>query len=84
MHRPRNLEASPFYRLVRDHFDEFERVYAERFQPKYGYWRPVIRNVIEKYTSHKTNPNITLMEFIFSCILCVQRFADGEGRLTIE
>jgi len=49
MYRPRNPEASPFFRLVRDHFDAFERVYNERFQPKYGYWRPVIRTAIDKY-----------------------------------
>jgi len=24
----------------RGHFEEFARVYDERFQPKYGYWRP--------------------------------------------
>ena len=46
---PRKPEASPFFRLVRDHFDEFVRVYDERFQPKYGYWRPVIRTAIDKY-----------------------------------
>jgi hypothetical protein len=49
MCRPRNPEASPFLTLVRDHFDEFERVYAERFQPQYGFWRPVIRTAIDKY-----------------------------------
>jgi hypothetical protein len=47
--RPRNPEASPFYKLVRDHFDEFERVYDERFQPKYGYWRPSIRSAMDKF-----------------------------------
>jgi len=30
----RNPEALPFFALVRDPFGEFERVYAERFQPK--------------------------------------------------
>ncbi|HQG44512.1 MAG TPA: transposase [bacterium] len=49
MYRPRNPEASPFFALVRDHFDAFERVYDERFQPKYGYWRPIIRTAIDKY-----------------------------------
>jgi len=49
MYRPRNPEASPFFALVRDHFDAFERVYDERFQPKYGYWRPVIRSAIDKF-----------------------------------
>ena len=49
LYRPRNPEASPFYKLVRDHFDEFERVYDERFQPKYGYWRPAIRSAMDKF-----------------------------------
>ena len=49
MYRPRNHEASPFYAQVRDHFDVFEQVYAERFQPQYGFWRPVIRTAIEKF-----------------------------------
>ncbi len=35
--------------LVRDYFDEFERVYDERFQHKYGYLRPVIRTAIDKF-----------------------------------
>ena len=38
-----------FFRLVRDHFDAFERGYDERLQPKSGYWRPVIRTAIDKY-----------------------------------
>ena len=42
-YRPRNHET-PFFKLVRDHFDEFENVYFERYQAKYGYWRPVIRS----------------------------------------
>ena len=49
LYRPRNPKASPFFKLVRDHFDKFERVYEERFQRKYGYWRPVMRNAIDKY-----------------------------------
>jgi len=31
---------------VRDYFDEFERVYPERYQKVYGYWRPVVRSSI--------------------------------------
>jgi hypothetical protein len=37
MYRPRDPEASPFFALVRDHFDAFERIYPERFQPQYGF-----------------------------------------------
>jgi ribosomal protein S27E len=34
---------------VQEHFDEFERVYPERYQKTYGYWRPVIRSSIDKF-----------------------------------
>ena len=29
--------------------EQFERVYDERYQAKYGYWRPVIRRSVEAY-----------------------------------
>jgi hypothetical protein len=48
-YRPRDHEASPFFKIVRDRFDEFERVYPERYQERYGYWRPVIRSSIDKF-----------------------------------
>ena len=48
-YRPRDHEASPFFKIVRDHFDEFERVYPERYQQRYGYWRPVVRSSIDKF-----------------------------------
>jgi hypothetical protein len=48
-YRPRDHETSPFFKVVRDHFDEFERVYPEKFQTKYGYWRPIIRTSIDKF-----------------------------------
>ena len=44
IYRTRDPEASPFFALVRDYFDEFEQVYPEQFQKQYGYWRSVIRN----------------------------------------
>jgi ribosomal protein S27E len=48
-YRRRDHEASPFFKVVRDYFDEFERVYPERYQKAYGYWRPVIRSSIAKF-----------------------------------
>jgi hypothetical protein len=48
-YRPRDHEASPFFKIVREHFDEFERVYPQRYQNRYGYWRPVIRSTIDKF-----------------------------------
>jgi hypothetical protein len=48
-YRRRDHEASPFFKVVRDYFDEFERVYPERYQKAYGYWRPVVRSSIDKF-----------------------------------
>ena len=49
LYRPRRPRASPLYRLLEDHFAEFSTVYDERFAHRYGYWRPVIAEVVEKY-----------------------------------
>jgi hypothetical protein len=48
-YRRRDHEASPFFKVVRDYFDEFELVYPERYQKAYGYWRPVVRSSIDKF-----------------------------------
>ena len=48
-YRPRNPESSPFYQLVERHFDEFEQVYPERYGMRFGFWRPVIRDAIDKF-----------------------------------
>jgi hypothetical protein len=48
-YRPRDHEASPFFKIVRHQFDEFERVYPAKYQERYGYWRPVIRSSIDKF-----------------------------------
>ena len=48
-YRPRDHEASPFFKVVREHFDEFEKVYPQKYQERYGYWRPVIRSAIDKF-----------------------------------
>ena len=48
-YRRRDPEASPFFKLVIGHFEEFERVYPSRFQTRYGFWRPVIRRSIDKF-----------------------------------
>jgi hypothetical protein len=49
VYEPRNPRASPLYALVDDYFQEFERVYDDRYQQQYGRWRPVIGEVMRKY-----------------------------------
>jgi len=49
VYRPRNAQASPLYPLVENHFDELERVWEERYEREYGFWRPVVRHVVEQF-----------------------------------
>jgi hypothetical protein len=49
MYKPRRPQASPFFRLVQDHFRALRTVYDEQFAPTYGPWRPVVREVAEKF-----------------------------------
>lgn len=49
MYRTRDPEASPFFALVCDYFDEFEQIYPEQFQKQYGFLRPVICESIDKF-----------------------------------
>ena len=49
VYRPRTPEASPFFKLVASHFDEFERVFPEQYQARYGFWRPIVRASMDKF-----------------------------------
>jgi len=49
VYEPRNARASSLYALVEDYYEEFERVYDDRYQQQYGRWRPVVGEVMRKY-----------------------------------
>ncbi len=51
VYKPRRPQASPLYRLIEDHFQEFTVVYDERFTRRWGYWRPVVAQVVERYSA---------------------------------
>ena len=38
-YRPRQPQQSAFYQLVERFYPEFKRVYSERYQERYGFWR---------------------------------------------
>jgi len=38
-----------FYRVFFYYFERFLREYEDRFEKEYGYFRPVIQDVVEKY-----------------------------------
>jgi hypothetical protein len=49
VYKPRRPQASPLYRLIEDHFEEFSTVYDERFTRRWGYWRSVVGDVVDKF-----------------------------------
>ena len=49
VYRPRRPRETPFYRLVEEHYERFEQVYPVRYEDKYGYLRPVIRETVYKH-----------------------------------
>ncbi|MHC4083537.1 MAG: IS91 family transposase [Planctomycetota bacterium] len=49
VYRPRQPRASPLWQLLDRYFDEFQRVYDDRYQKRYGYWRPVIAASVRRF-----------------------------------
>ncbi len=51
VYHPRNPELSPLWKLLNNHYDSFEQDYEEKFERKYGFFRPVVREVVREYLS---------------------------------
>jgi len=49
VYRPRHPQQTPFYQLVERFFPQFEAVYEERYQERYGFWRPIIGMTVRKF-----------------------------------
>ena len=47
--RPRKPQDSQYYQCIEDHFEEFERIYDDRFPKKCGFLRPYVKQVIYRY-----------------------------------
>ena len=48
-YQSRKPQESPFYQLVEQYYNEFELIYPERYQQKYGFWRLVIGDAVAKF-----------------------------------
>ncbi|MBE0558054.1 MAG: transposase zinc-binding domain-containing protein [Proteobacteria bacterium] len=48
-YRPRNPQATDYYRCVEDHLESFLHGYEERFGRAHGFFRPYLREVICRY-----------------------------------
>ena len=49
LYHPRNPESSPLWNLFNTHYDNFEQTYEEQFEKHYGFFRPVIGEVVRDY-----------------------------------
>lgn len=49
VYQPRNAKATAFYQCISNHFKDFESIYPEKYQERYGFYRPVIGKVVEKF-----------------------------------
>jgi len=49
LYRPRNPKQTPYYRCVEDHLEILEQVYEDRFERIYGFFRPHVKQIMERY-----------------------------------
>ncbi len=49
VYRPRHPERTVLYRVLFHHFSRFLSEYESRFEREYGYFRPIVKEVVERY-----------------------------------
>jgi ribosomal protein S27E len=49
VYRPRHPERTVLYRVLFHYFDRFLAEYEGRFEKEYGFLRPIIKEVVERY-----------------------------------
>jgi hypothetical protein len=49
VYHPRHPERSVLYRVIFHHFDRFLAEYEDRFEQEYGFFRPIVKEVVERY-----------------------------------
>ena len=49
VYRARTPKASPLWQCLTRHFDAFLKDYEERYHPRYGFLRPIIPEVVNKF-----------------------------------
>jgi hypothetical protein len=49
VYRARNPKKSPLWQCASHHYEKFEKVYPERYRPRYGLPRPIIPEVTHKF-----------------------------------
>jgi len=49
VYRPRHPERTVLYRVLFHHFERFLAEYEDRFEREYGFFRLIVKEVVEKY-----------------------------------
>jgi hypothetical protein len=49
VYHPRDPKASPLWQILDRYYDDFEKSYPEKFEKKYGFFRPVVGEVVRSY-----------------------------------
>lgn len=49
IYRPRHPERTVLYRVLFHSFEQFLAEYEERFEKEYGFLRPIVKEVVERY-----------------------------------
>ena len=49
VYRPRHPERTVLYRVLFHYFDRFLAEYESRFEKEYGFFRPIVKEVVERY-----------------------------------
>jgi hypothetical protein len=49
VYRPRHPERTVLYRVLFHYFDRFLAEYEGRFEKEYGFFRPIVKEVVERY-----------------------------------
>ncbi|MAF32520.1 MAG: hypothetical protein CL941_00890 [Desulfobacter sp.] len=49
VYRKRESRNSSYYLCMENHFETFEQVYADRFERRYGFYRPYVGLVMLRY-----------------------------------
>ena len=49
VYRARNPKQSPLWQCAHRHYNDFEEIYPEAYQPRYGSLRPIVPEVVHKF-----------------------------------
>ena len=73
VYRPRHPERTALYRVLFHYFDRFLSEYESRFQREYGFFRPIIKEVVEGH--HEARRAVVISQCFAYGMRLPRRFA---------